>query len=195
MELSDQGRTLVGVVLGGLGAGTALALVQVGGLPVTLYLLQYNGLVMSGWAWQLVTSIVVAPPNILGVLDVAFNAMAIWWLDGFFSMTYSKREYYSVFFATALAGNVFSLASGPQTVSFGASGGIFGLLAGVVSFDVATNRRLDVSLFAWFVAIFLVSSFVFASVDWLAHLGGALVGFGLGYAVGVRRGHDESGDA
>ena len=187
MELSKQGRNLITTIVCGMVVGTALALVVVGGVPLTLLLLQDNGLVTRGWVWQLVTSIVVAPPTLTGLVDVAFNALALAWLDGLFSLVYSRRQYYAVFMVTAVAGNIFSLANGPKEISFGASGGIFGLLAGAVSFDFITNRRFNPSLLLWFAAVFFVSSFAFAYVDWVAHVGGALVGLALGYAVGVRR--------
>jgi len=170
--------------------GTALAFVAVDGVPLTLLLLQENGKVLGGAVWQLVTSIVVAPPSLLGLSDVVFNVIALAWLDGLFSQAYSKKQYYAVFVATGIAGNIFSLANGPRLTSFGASGGIFGLLAGIISYDLATNKRLDLSLVAWFIGVFLVSSFLFAYVDWIAHLGGALLGLVLGYVVGARRGGD-----
>jgi membrane associated rhomboid family serine protease len=192
LQLSRQGRNLTVAVVGGLAVGTALAFVSVDGVPLTYLLLQFNGLVMRGWVWQLVTSVVVAPPTWSGLFDVGFNAMALVWLDGFFTLAYNKNQYYAVFLATAVAGNVVSLANGPKAASFGASGGIFGLLAGVISFNVATNRRVDFILVAWFIVIFIVSSFLFASVDWLAHVGGALLGLVLGYAIGGRRRADDS---
>jgi len=177
--------------------GTALAFVVMDGVPLygnqvplTALLLQYNKAVSAGWIWQLVTSIIVAPPTFPGIADVAFNAMALAWLDGLLSYTYTKREYYLVFLATGVAGNILSLANGPKVTSFGASGGIFGLLAGVVSFDLVTNKKLNPSLMLWFVVIFGVSSFLLTYVDWIAHAGGALLGLALGYVVGVRRGPD-----
>ena len=191
MELSEQGRNLIYAVLGGLVIGTALTFVTIDGAPLYKLFLQYNKAVLAGGVWQLVTSIIVAPPDLQGIEDVAFNAMALAWLDGILAHTYSKREYYAVFVATGIAGNIFSLANGPKVVSFGASGGIFGLLAGVISFDLVTNQRVSLSLMVWFVLIFLVSSFGFASVDWIAHAGGALLGLALGYVVGVRRGADQ----
>ncbi len=190
MELSEQGKGLIYAVLIGLGLGTALAFVAVGRVPLTLLLLQDNGAVLKGSVWQLVTSIFIAPPNILGLADVAFNAIALVWLDSLFSLTYSRRQYYAVFLATGVAGNIFSLANGPKVVSFGASGGIFGLLAGVISFDMVTNRRLNPGLMLWFAVVFVFSSFLFTYVDWLAHAGGALSGLLLGYAAGARRGDD-----
>ena len=190
LELSDQGRKLIYAVLGGLVVGTALAFVTVNGASLTPLLLQDNGAVLRGAVWRLVTSIIVAPLNPTGLGDVVFNVIALAWLDGLFAQTYSSRQYYAVFLATGIAGNVFSLANGPKVTSFGASGGIFGLLAGVISFDLATNRKLDLSLVLWFIGVFLVSSFLLASVDWVAHAGGALLGLGLGYVVGTSKGED-----
>ena len=167
--------------------GTILAFVAIDGVPVTLFLLQENDAVKAGWVWELLTSIVIAPPNVLGIADVAFNAIAIAWLDGFFSGAYNRWQYYSVFLITGIAGNVFSLANGSKTVSFGASGGLFGLLAGVISFDMVSNRRMNGMLVVWFLAIFIFSSFAFSDVDWLAHLGGALVGLAFGAVIGIRQ--------
>ena len=190
MELSEQGRDLIYLVIGGLVIGTVLAFVSVDSIPLTDFLLQYNALVLAGWVWQLVTSIIVAPPNFQGIEDVVFNAIALAYLDGILSFTYSKKQYYAVFLATGIAGNIFSLAYGPNVSSFGASGGIFGLLAGVISFDLVTNRKVNPSLMLWFALIFIISSFVFASVDWIAHAGGALLGLALGYVIGMHRGTD-----
>lgn len=190
MQLSEQGRNLVYIVIGGLVIGTALGFVSGGRRPLYDFLLQENSAVLAGGIWQLLTSIIVAPPTLLGIIDVAFNAMALAWLDGIFSYTYSKGQYYGIFLATGIAGNIFSLANGPGVISFGASGGIFGLLAGVVSFDLVTNRRLNLGLLLWFALIFIISSFSSEYVDWIAHAGGALVGLGLGYLVAVRRVED-----
>jgi len=192
LELSEQGKSLIYAVIGGLVIGTALAFVGVDGRSLTYFLLQDNKAVLTGGVWRLVTSIIVAPPTYLGVVDVAFNAMALAWLDGILAYTYSKRQYYGVFLATGIAGNILSLANGPNVISFGASGGIFGLLAGVLSFDLVTNRRVNLVLMLWFVLIFIISSFSSAYVDWIAHAGGALVGLALGYVVGVQRGTDSA---
>ena len=184
MELSEQGRILIYLVVGGLVVGTALAFVTVDGVPLTLLLLQNNRVVLSGGIWQLVTSIIIAPPTLTGVADVVFNAIALAWLDSLFALAYSRRQYYAVFLATGVAGNIFSLANGPRVISFGASGGIFGLLAGVISFDMVTNKKLNMSLVLWFAGVFVISSFLLSYVDWIAHAGGALLGLVLGYVVG-----------
>jgi rhomboid protease GluP len=154
---------------------------------VTVFLLQYNAAVEAGLYWQLFTSLFVAVPSIPGVVDVVFNALAVVWLDGMLEGAYSEREYYATFILTGLVGNLFSLLNGPAQSSFGASGGIFGLLAGAVSEDFASRRRVNPVFLLWFLLVFVMSSFALSYVDWLAHLGGALAGLLVGYYLGARR--------
>lgn len=185
--VSNQGRNLALAILGGLVFGAVAWGVSIDQLPLTLFFLQNNSVVYAGGYWQLFTSLLVATPDTPGVADVLFNALAVLWLDGLLSGAYDSTGYYATFVLTGLAGNLFSLLNGPATLSFGASGGIFGLLAGAVSEDYAAERRLNSALLLWFLLIFVISSFILPDVDWLAHLGGALSGILVGYYLGVRR--------
>jgi len=163
---------------------------EIYGIPLTYFLIQYNLAVYSGAFWQLLTSIFVVLPFTsgvpLGIVDVLFNTLAVVWLDGLLSHAFKEWDYYFVFLISALAGNLASLLNGPGAASFGASGGIFGLLAGAVAKDFTVERRIDFNLLAWFLAIFIFSSFALSYVDWQAHLGGAILGLIAGYAIGRR---------
>ncbi len=184
-SISTQGKLLAELIVSGLVIGFILDLID----PSENLLasaLQVNSLVMQGQVWQLFTSIIVAPPFFDGVIDVAFNALFVVYLDGFFAVVYSPAEYYGTFFATAAFGNVTSLLAGPAQASFGASGGLFGLVAGLVTYDYAVNGRINMQLVSWFLLIFVVSSFLFPNIDWLAHAGGAILGLGIGYGLGRR---------
>jgi membrane associated rhomboid family serine protease len=185
--VSKQGRNLALAIVGGLVFGLVSSLVSLGGIPLTYLFLQVNSLVYRGWYWQLFTSLLVVLPDSLGIVDVFFNALAVVWLDGLLSDAFAPVEYYAVFVTSGLAGNLFSLLNGPREISFGASGGIFGLLAGAVALDYTVQRRVNYSLLTWFLLVFLFSSFGLSYVDWLAHLGGALFGLSTGYALGSRR--------
>ncbi len=190
--ISREGKVLSVAILGGFVFGLVASAVSVDGVPLVDFFVQYNRAVDGGLYYQLFTSILVVIPFSsqipLGLVDVLFNAMAVVFLDGLLSHAFRGRDYYAVFFASAVAGNVLSLLSGPSLVSFGASGGIFGLLAGAVAEEFAVEKRVDYNLLAWFVAVFIFSSFLLPYVDWLAHLGGAAFGLAAGYVVGIRRG-------
>ncbi len=185
--ISEQGRNLTIAIVGGLAFGSLAGLVAVDGVPLTYFFLQVNGWVQMGWYWQLFTSLVVAPWGYLGLIDVLFNSLAVLFLDGLLSTAFEPRQYYAVFILSGLAGNVLSLLNGPSEISFGASGGIFGLLAGAIALDWVVERRVDYAVVAWFLLVFALSSFGLPYVDWLAHLGGSFFGLFAGYVVGVTR--------
>lgn len=175
------------MIASGLLLGFVLVVIDPSGF-LLFAALQNNAAVEHGAIWQLFTSIIVAPPISEGLLDVAFNAIALIALDGFMSAVYTPTQYYTTFLATAVFGNLVSLVAGPSQVSFGASGGIFGLLAGLVTYDYSVQRHVSFQLVVWFAFIFIISSFVLGeNVDWLAHTGGALLGLVIGYWVGSRQ--------
>jgi len=188
INVSKQGRNLaiaivVGLVVGGLASLVSIYYPPFGQIPLSYFLVQTNSLVYTGWVVPIVTSAIVVLPSYAGLLDVAFNAFAVIWLDGMLRSTYSVRAYWGVFFGTAIVGNLLSLLYGAGTISFGASGGIFGLLAGVVTVDYARNGRFNSQLVIWFLFIFFLST-ITGGIDVFAHLGGALAGLVAGYYIG-----------
>ncbi|HXW37865.1 MAG TPA: rhomboid family intramembrane serine protease [Nitrososphaerales archaeon] len=188
---SVQARNLAALIVSGYFIGFALILIDPSGF-LLVAMLQENEAVLHGAVWQLFTSIIVAPPDLYpGLIDVAFNALSVLYLDRLVSGVYTQAEYYGVFLSSAVAGNVISLLGGPSQASFGASGGIFGLVAGLVAYDYAASGRPNLQLVLWFLLIFVASSFLLPGVDWFAHSGGALVGLALGYQLGRRSRHAE----
>jgi len=185
INISKQGRNLAIAIVAGLVIGFIFNFVTLSnGYTVTDYLIQIDALVFSGWIVPLFTSMIVVAPSSLGLLDVVFNAFAVIWLDGLFRASYTARQYYAVFIGTGLVGNVLSLISLPSNyASFGASGGIFGLIAGAVTVDYARNGRFNPQLVIWFLFIFVFSTFA-GDVDIFAHLGGAVAGLIAGYYIG-----------
>jgi rhomboid protease GluP len=192
--ISRQGKNLAICMAAGLVFSVAALGVGVEGTPLTYFLVQLNLAVYQGAVWQLLTSIFVVVPftpgGPLGIVDVLFNTLAVVWLDGLLSHAFLEWDYYAVFVLSAVAGNLASLLNGPDAASFGASGGIFGLLAGAVAKDFAVERRIDYNLLAWFLAVFIFSSFALSYVDWQAHLGGAVSGLVAGYVLGGMRGSE-----
>jgi membrane associated rhomboid family serine protease len=187
INVSKQGRNLALLIVAGLPIGFILSLIPASVVPnFAFYFTQYNALVYQGWVPPLLTSMIVVYPSYLGLEDVFFNSIFVIFVDRILSATYSSRQYYTVFILTGLAGNLLSLLSGPNVLSFGASGGLFGLIAGAVSCDYATSRRVNSSLLMWFVIIFILSS-ISGSVDVLAHLGGAVIGLAAGFVIGHSR--------
>lgn len=185
--VSRQALHLIAIMFSGLIIGLIAFFIRIDGLPAVYFLVQYNAIVYSGYLWPLITSMVVVLPNSLGVADVLFNSISVLFIDGLLAPIFSYREYFIIFLISGLAGNIASLLNGPNIISFGASGGIFGLVAAAVTFDYSFHRRMNTALVGWFVVIFLFNTFSSVYVDWLAHTGGALIGLLLGYLAGLRR--------
>jgi uncharacterized protein len=181
LNLSKTGRNLAIAIVAGLPIGIILHFF---GLAVLFA--QYNLLVYHGWVPPLFTSMIIVYPGYQGAEDVAFNAIFVVFVDRLLSSVYNPRQYYGVFVLSGFAGNVLSLLGGPFILSFGASGGLFGLIAGALGADYAINHKINMNLLFWFLIIFVLSS-ISGGVDVLAHLGGAVAGLPAGYMIGRSR--------
>jgi rhomboid protease GluP len=192
LNLSKPGRNLIILIVLGLVIGTLTSLfsISVDGVtvPASWFLVQVNALVYTGLGIpSLLTSMIVVLPGLPGLEDVFFNAISVFFIDGLLRNTYTNRQYYLVFVVTGLVGNLVSLiGENYNVISFGASGGIFGLVAGAVTVDYAINRRVNTWLVMWFVIILVYSS-VGPGIDAFAHLGGAGAGLLAGYVIGRSR--------
>jgi rhomboid protease GluP len=143
----------------------------------TYFLAQNNSIVIYLHQYfQLFTSILVTDSP----LDAGFNLIAVLIFDRLTDDVFNKPRYFLIFFFTAFLGNLLTLFQGPNYASAGASGGIFGLIAAAFSYSWAKERRIEISTLAFFLLIFIGSSFLIPDVDYVAHLGGAIGGFAAG---------------
>jgi rhomboid protease GluP len=137
------------------------------------YLAQNNDLVYYSHAYyQMFTSILVTYNQV----DAAFNAIAVLILDRITEDNLNKTRYFLIFFSTAFFGNLLTLLQGPNYSSAGASGGIFGIYAALITFSWLKDKHADVPALILFVVIFVGSS-ILGNVNYVAHIGGAIGGF------------------
>ncbi len=142
-------------------------------LSATDYLAQDNALVVYAHQYyQLFTSILVTDSP----LDAGFNAIAVLILDRLTEDNLNKTRYFAIFFSTAVVGNLLTLLQGPAYASAGASGGIFGIFAALITFSWLKEKSVNVYTLFLFLIIFLGSS-ALPDVNYVAHIGGALSGF------------------
>jgi rhomboid protease GluP len=173
------GLIILGYVIGLIGDSFQVCPKQIllscpSATTATYYLAQNNGIVVYlHQYYQLFTSILVTDSPI----DAGFNAVAVLILDRLTDDTFNMSRYFLIFFLTAILGNLLTLAEGPQYASAGASGGIFGLIAAVFSYSWAKENRIEITTLAFFLIVFVGSSFLISDVNYVAHLGGAIGGF------------------
>jgi rhomboid protease GluP len=98
---------------------------------------------------------------------------------------FDTKEYLLIYFVSGLAGNLLTLLLGPDTLSVGASGAIFGVFGAVT---IYVRRAIGQSIItALIFAFFLLLINTGEGVNVLAHLGGLVAGLGIGYALATSR--------
>lgn len=131
--------------------------------------------------WRLLTSAFLH----VSLVHVAFNLLALSALGRFFEPVLGARRFLVLYLLAALGGAVASSVVHPHLVSAGASAGLWGLLAAQVGL-VFNPRGLIPDLIlqrmrqrVWQPLLINVGVSFIPHVDWVAHLGGGLVGLAL----------------
>lgn len=143
---------------------------------------QYNLAVLNGEVWRLFTAMFIHADithivgNMLFLLIFGLRAEKL----------FDLKEYLLVYFLSGLAGGFLTLLSGPNTVSVGASGAIFGVIGGstIYASRAIGQSILTALLFSFFL---LIINSLSPDVNVFAHLGGLATGLLIGYALAATR--------
>ena len=133
---------------------------------------QFNYYVLNyGYYWQLFTSMFVhanlahLANNMIFLLIFGFRAEEL----------FTEKEYLAIYFVSGLFGNILTLLLGPDVVSVGASGAIFGMFGACIVYIY--QSIIAVAFYS--IILFMMSSG--AGVNVFAHFGGLVIGLLLGY--------------
>ena len=165
-------KATVTQVLIGINA-VAFVLELVAGMDVVISQWGMSPLAVSvgGEWWRLLTAAFLHG----GILHIAFNMYVLWVIGPQLESLFGHVRFIVLYLLAALGGSVASFAFGPvNSVSVGASGAIFGLMAALIV--AGRSMRADVTQIVILLAINVVIGFVAPGIDWRAHLGGAVVG-------------------
>lgn len=142
---------------------------------------QYNLAVFHGEVWQLFTAMFIHANiehivgNMLFLLIFGLRAEKM----------FDLKEYFSIYFLSGLAGGFLTLLMGPNMVSVGASGAIFGVIG---ASTVYPRRAIGQSIItALLYSFFLLIINISQNVNVFAHLGGLLAGLFIGYVLATTR--------
>jgi membrane associated rhomboid family serine protease len=115
-------------------------------------------------------------------IHLGMNMLALWSFGPLLEAVLGRARYLLLYTASALGGSLLSMTLGPDRMSVGASGAIWGLMAGGIALayfprgvlpEIATARLRQR---AWPPLVMnLIFSFT-PGVDYLAHLGGGITG-------------------
>ncbi len=147
-------------------------------------------MVMHGAVWQLVTYSFLSG----GIFQIVFDMLSLWFIGAYLETTYGTRWVAEIYFISVIGAalttivvsytHIFHLT--PNATTFGADGGIFGLLAAwavLMGDQKFILFPLPISIKAkYFVAIYILIALASvisgsSSLIYLAYLGGALFGY------------------
>lgn len=144
----------------------------------------YGPLILEGEIWRLFTSMFLH----IGGQHLAFNSVGLVAFGFEMERIFGRLRYIAIYLLAGLFGNVASFAlKGPMHYSAGASGAIFGLIGMNLAFFLYYRHRTGEygrqrrNMVLVLILVSLVLGYSVMPADNVAHMGGALGGFVLGY--------------
>jgi membrane associated rhomboid family serine protease len=142
--------------------------------------------VANGDWWRIVTASFVHA----GLLHLAFNMYALWWLGSALERYIGPTRMVAIYFASVLWGSAGALLLSPNALTVGASGGVFGLMAAFLVLERQQRGTFVASGVAGVLVINLVITFALPGISIGGHLGGILGGAAAGLVLSwFGRGH------
>jgi membrane associated rhomboid family serine protease len=134
--------------------------------------------VAGGEWWRLLSSMFLH----FGIWHIGFNMWALLVIGSPLEQLLGRVRYLALYLLSGIGGGILSFATGPLfEYAAGASGAIFGLFG---AFYVVNRRRgLETGPIVFLIAINLVFSFTFASIDWRGHVGGLVTGAAVAFVL------------
>ena len=132
--------------------------------------------VATGAPWQLVTSLFTH----IEPLHIGFNMLALWILGPQLEAVLGRVRFLLLYLVSGLVGSAaVYLLSDQVTPTLGASGAIFGLMAGLLV--VAHQQHADVSQLMIWIGINAALTFFASGISWQGHVGGFVGGLVLAW--------------
>jgi rhomboid protease GluP len=149
----------------------------------------YGELILQGEIWRLFTSMFLH----IGPLHLAFNAYALFIFGMEMERLYGPDRFIVIYILSGLFGNLVSFFSrGADMFSAGASGAVFGIIGMNLIFFLLHREafgqfgRQRVMNTLVVIGINLFFGLTIPAIDNLAHVGGLIAGFALGYGLAPR---------
>ncbi|PKO23910.1 MAG: hypothetical protein CVU38_01445 [Chloroflexi bacterium HGW-Chloroflexi-1] len=149
---------------------------------------QVNSQVAGGACWRLLAAMFLH----IGLTHIAFNGWALFSLGREVEAFYGSGRFTTIYLLSGLFGSLAYYLLGPDVLSAGASGAVFGLVGAEIAY-LLRNRGLVGALgrqrlanLAVLVGVNLVLGFTIPGINNIAHLGGLISGAALGCALAPR---------
>lgn len=145
--------------------------------------------ILQGEFWRLFTSMFLH----VGFIHLLFNAYALFIFGIEMERLYGPDRFIIIYLLSGLFGSLASFAfRGPFVLSAGASGAIFGVIGMNLAYFLTHREtfgefgRSRVTSTLVIIVINLIFGFTVPGIDNMAHMGGLVAGFALGYGLAPR---------
>lgn len=145
-----------------------------------------NNLVQAGQWWRLITPIFLH----IGIFHIFMNGFTLLYVGQILEPMVGHWRFFVIYILSGIMGNLASFAFGANNViSAGASTSLFGMFAAFLALGLIYRenrflRELGKS-FLGLIAINLLMDLTMSGIDIWGHVGGAVGGLLLGYALGL----------
>jgi rhomboid protease GluP len=146
-----------------------------------------NPLIASGEYWRLLSAMFLH----IGIMHLAFNGYALVAIGTELERILGWQRFLTIYILSGLFGGLASYAFS-ASLSAGASGAIFGMIGALAAFFLRHRQQLGswgqrrLANIAFLIVINLFLGFTQPGIDNMAHLGGLVSGFCLGWALAPR---------
>jgi rhomboid protease GluP len=147
---------------------------------------KYRPAILMGQWWRLITAGFLHG----GLMHILMNSWALFDLGAEVEATYGAHRLVAFYFVSSVFGFLASTIWS-DTLSMGASAGIFGLIGAMIALGMRHKSALGQAIrglyLRWAVYGLLFGLLPFFRMDNAAHLGGLAAGFGVAYLAGMPR--------
>lgn len=164
-----------GIGVRGIGGSSIIQNGAVAGPPVA-----------DGEWWRLLTAGFIHA----GIGHIAFNMLALWWLGGALESYIGTGRMLGIYFSAVLWGSAGAIILSPNSLTVGASGGVFGLMAAMLIIERQRGVALLGSSIGAVLVLNLAITFFLPGISIGGHLGGLVGGAAAAFAFsGFGKGH------
>jgi membrane associated rhomboid family serine protease len=122
--------------------------------------------------WTMITSAFLHSPS--SILHLLLNMVSLYFIGPALESMLGKARYLVLYLVAAFGGSVAVLLLAPASVVVGASGAIFGMMAGY--FIIARRLGGNATQILVVIVANLAFGFFVSSISWQAHIGGLIAG-------------------
>lgn len=141
---------------------------------------KYNILIQQGQIWRLLTCAFLHS----GLIHIACNMYSLYIIGPQTQQVYGIYRYFTVYIFSCLTASILSYIMSPNSLSVGASGGIFGLIGALLAFAIIERNRINKNYISSLIQVIIINLFIGLSIkniDNFAHIGGLIGGISAGY--------------